>query len=150
MSDEFERPPFTPDEAAKLLAGYHADADIGRALRGLVACVGALRERDERIAALTAERDASVAAMRDVAEVVGVSYMGAVGLAGAVRMERDTAFARGAEAMREAAARACYDRASALDEGVSDDEAETDEEGYGRFQEALALEAMIRALKVSP
>ena len=61
MSDEFERPPFTPDEAAKLLAGYHADADIGRALRGLVACGGALRERDERIAALTAERDAAMA-----------------------------------------------------------------------------------------
>lgn len=56
---------------------------------------------------LTAERDASVAAMRDIAEVVGVPYMGAVGLAGAVRMERDAAFARGAEAMREAAAKAC-------------------------------------------
>lgn len=64
--------------------------------------------------------------------------------------ERDAAFTRGVEAMREAAARACYDRASALDEGVSDDEAATDDEGYGRFQEALALEAKIRALKVAP
>lgn len=64
--------------------------------------------------------------------------------------ERDEVFTRGVEAMREAAAKACNDRAAELDEGVSDDEAETDEEGYGRFQEALALEAMIRALKVSP
>jgi len=62
--------------------------------------------------------------------------------------ERDVAFTRIASTMREAAARACYDHASALDEGVSDDEAATDDEGYGRFQEALALEAKIRALKV--
>lgn len=103
---------------------------------------------------LTDERHASVAAMRDIAEVVGVPYMGAVGLAGAVRMERDAAFRRGAEAMREAAAKVAAQCAS--------------ERGHtqatmfaaGRPEmaivvgikggEASRIEELIRALKVAP
>ena len=63
--------------------------------------------------------------------------------------ERHAAEVAGARAaaLREAmevAARLCDARAEALDASVTDDEADEDEDGYGRFCEAMELAAAIR------
>ena len=119
------------------------------------AAYAAHMERERRTLAIDEANDlrAEVTRLADTIGAIGRS-VGAEScerdvILAAIRDRGEDAFRRGAEAMREAAARACYDRASALDEGVSDDEAATNDEGYGRFQEALALETTIRALPLS-
>lgn len=67
---------------------------------------------------------------------------------GELREQVATAWADGARAMRDAAVAAVKRRAEALDASVTDDEAEDDEEGYGRFQEALELVDTLGALTI--
>lgn len=59
-----------------------------------------------------------------------------------------TARAEGAGAMRDAAVAAVRRRAEELDASVTDEEAADDEEGYGRFQEALELVEVLGALPI--
>ena len=59
-----------------------------------------------------------------------------------------TARADGASAMRDAAVAAVRRRAEELDASVTDEEAADDEEGYGRFQEALELVEVLGALPI--
>ena len=56
--------------------------------------------------------------------------------------------AEGALAMRAAAVAAVKRRAEELDASVTDEEAADDEEGYGRFQEALELVEVLGALPI--
>lgn len=56
--------------------------------------------------------------------------------------------ADGAGAMRDAAVAAVRRRAEELDASVTDEEAADDEEGYGRFQEALELVEVLGALPI--
>lgn len=62
------------------------------------------------------------------------------------RAELQSAWADGARAMRAAAVAAVKRRAEELDAGVTEEEAADDEEGYGRFQEALELVEVLGAL----
>ncbi len=56
--------------------------------------------------------------------------------------------AEGAGAMRDATVAAVRRRAEELDASVTDEEAADDEEGYGRFQEALELVEVLGALPI--
>ena len=59
-----------------------------------------------------------------------------------------SAWRDGAAAMRDAAVAAVKLRAEALDASVTEEEAADDEEGYGRFQEALELVEVLGALPI--
>jgi hypothetical protein len=63
-----------------------------------------------------------------------------------LRGQAASAWADGASAMRAAAVAAVKRRAEELDAGVNEEEAADDEEGYGRFQEALELAELLGAL----
>jgi hypothetical protein len=68
-------PPYTPAEAAQLLAGYYADADIGRALRGIIAMDIEADRAAGHVRDLIAENnelrtyDAGVLTQRDLCEI---------------------------------------------------------------------------------
>ena len=98
----------------------------------------------EEIAALRRTADGAVMAGEDHADAL---------LAAVVKIEKlqsmlAAARADGAGAMRDAAVAAVRRRAEELDASVTDEEAADDEEGYGRFQEALELVEVLGALPI--
>ena len=119
-----------PDRAASL----PPDADLGN-LAELVSLE--VREYVRRMEKPAAMIDAAnEAATRIIRECT------------ALRASLASAWADGARAMRDAAVAAVKRRAEALDASVTEEEATDDEDGYGRFQEALELAETLAALPI--
>ena len=110
-----------PDRAASL----PPDADLGNLAELVSLEVREYVRRMEKPAAMIdAANEAATRIIRECA---------------ALRASLAAAWADGARAMRDAAVAAVRRRAEELDASVTDEEAADDEEGYGRFQEALEL-----------